>query len=545
MTWQISVDNSYSSAVEDFDWDLPSDYNAAYDLLQKHDDMSRTALVEKVPEGYREFSFAELDDRSDRVANTLAELGVERGDRVAVVLSQQAENPIVHLACWKLGAVSLPLSVLFGPDALEYRLRDADAKVAVVDVDVAETVRAVVDKCPSLDHMFVAPGPGEQTEASRRFSDLEATGSAGFDLAGTSPDAPAVIMYTSGSTGPPKGVLHRHALWAGSCPSFLAANELDVEDSVFYTPADWAWIGALGNAVFPPWHYGQTIVCNKTGSFNPTEAYRVLSECEVTNTFIPPTALRMMRDAEDPLDIDLSLEVIVAGGESLTREIRDWLKCTFPEISVNEIYGQTEANVFISTCQEWFETKAGSIGKVVPGHEATILDFETAEEVPVGQEGEITVAYENDPMVYVEYWTAGENTENARIGRWHRTGDIGYRDEDGYFWFKARKDDVIITSGYRIGPGEVEATLLDHPSVAQVGVIGVPDDSRGERIKAFVQTREGIEGDGELRSDLQEWVREQLAEYEYPRDIEFISEFPQTSSGKLKRKELRERERDR
>lgn len=544
MAWHISVDHSYSSAVEDFEWNLPSDYNAASDLLRKHDDVTQTALVEKMPDRYQEFTFAELDDRSDRVANALAELGVESGDRVAVVLSQQVENPLVHLACWKLGAVSIPLSVLFGPHALEYRLKDADAKVAVVDVDAAETVRDVTDRCPELSHIFVAPGPGERADGERLFSELEDDGETGFEVASTTPDTPAILMYTSGSTGPPKGVLHRHGLWAGTCPSFLAANELDVSESVFYTPADWAWIGALGNVVFPPWHYGQTVVCNKTGSFDPEETYRVFEECDVTNTFVPPTALRMMRDAEDPIDFDLSLDVVVAGGESLTPEIRDWATDVLPDVTVNEIYGQTEANVFVSTCQKWFQRKSGCMGKVVPGHEATVLDPQTEEKLSDGEEGEIAIAYENDPMAYVEYWNDTERTEAARTGRWHRTGDLGYRDEDGYFWFKARKDDVIITSGYRVGPGEVETTLLEHPAVAQVGVIGVSDGSRGERIKAFVQTTRDVEGDGELRSTLRKWVRTRLAEYEYPREIEFVSDFPQTTSGKLKRRELREREGD-
>jgi len=200
--------------------------------------------------------------------------------------------------------------------------------------------------------------------------------------------------------------------------------------------------------------------------------------------------------------------------------------------------------VFVTTCHEWFEPKAGSSGKVVPGHDAAVLDPETGEELPPGEVGEFAIAYEDDPMVYLEYWNAPEQTAGARTGRWHRTGDLGYRDEEGYFWYKSRKDDVIITSGYRVGPGEVETTLLEHPSVAQAGVVGVPDEARGERIKAFVQVGQDAEECDALREDLREWVRDRLAEYEYPREIAFVSEFPTTTSGKLKRRELRNRHRD-
>jgi len=550
MTYRVTLDfDTYEAAREGFAWDVPADYNAAHDLLRKHEDpKGSVALFQAYPDGRREtYTFHDLDVRSNRVAGALRDLGVERGDRVGVVVPQKPANVLTHLACWKLGAVSLPLSVLFGPDALEYRLGDSDAKVAVVDASAREAVDAARGGLPDLEH--VVEVDGEAAGDAHAFEDLPAGQPREFDIVGTDADTPAVIMYTSGSTGPPKGVLHGHGVWLGHCPAFLMYFERDVEDSVLWTPADWAWIGALGDLVFPAWHYGRPVVGYPMGKFDAETAFGIAEEFGVTDTFLPPTAIRMMMKVEEPESAyDLDLEAICSGGEPLTPEILDWAAGTLDDVVVNELYGQTEANLLVTNCRDWFEARAGSMGKPVPGHDVAVVDPETGEEVPTDEVGEIAVRhgggslYDGDPVIFREYWNLPEKTAAARVGEWHLTGDLGYRDSEGYFWFKARDDDVIITAGYRVGPGEVESAVLEHPDVEQVGVVGIPDETRGEIIKAFVQPVADVVGDDALREEIRDLVRENLAKHEYPREIEFMDELPQTTTGKIQRRKLRERE---
>ncbi|MFB6170468.1 MAG: AMP-binding protein [Haloarculaceae archaeon] len=543
MPWQVTLDyDTYDRAREEFEWNLPDDYNAAHDFVRKHEDpKGSVALFQAYPDGRREtWTFHDLDVRSNQVAHALESVGVGRGDRVAVCVPQKPANLLTHLAAWKLGAITMPLSVLFGPDALEYRLRDSGASVAVVDEAVSDPVADVRDACPDLDHVVTVDGG----EGDAAFDEFGADAPRHYDIVDTTPDTPCVLIYTSGSTGPPKGALHTHGVWVGHCPAFYMYFERDLDRSVCWTPADWAWIGALGDLVFPALHYGRPVVGYPMGGFDAETAFDLCEEFAVTDAFLPPTAIRMMMDVADPTEAyDLDLKAICSGGEPLTPEILDWADDALEGVVVNELYGQTEANLLVVNCRDWFEARPGSMGKPVPGHDVAIVDAETGERKASDEVGEIAVRHGDDPIIFEEYWNEPEKTKAARVGDWHLTGDLGRRDEDGYFWFKSRDDDLIMTAGYRVGPGEVESAILEHPDVEQVGVIGVPDETRGEIIKAFVQPVAGVSGSVELREEIQEMVKADLAKYEYPREIEFVSELPQTTTGKIQRRELREQER--
>ena len=544
MSWHVTLPyETYEQARDEFTWDIPEKYDAFWNVVGKHDNPDEwVALYQAYPDGRRRtYTFQDMDDRSAQLAGALTDLGVEFGDRVGIVLPQKPENLVTHLASWRMGAISIPLSVLFGEDGLRYRLKNSGAAAVVVDESVRETVETVRDDCPDLEHVIVVDG--DAGADVHEFDSLIANRSTTYEKADVDGDTPSIIVYTSGSTGDPKGVVHSHRSWVGHCPGYYMYFERDVLDkTVAWTPADWAWLGALADAVFTSWHYGQPIVGYPMDKFDPEVAFELAEEFGVTDTFLPPTAIRMMMDVDDPTEqYDLELDAICSGGESLTSDILVWAQEELEGVAVNEFYGQTEANMLTVNCQDWFEARPGSMGKVPPGREVTILDTETREPVDEGEVGEIAVQYNGpDPIPFIEYWKMPEKTAGHKHGDWHLTGDLGYRDEDGYHWYKSRVDDVIITSGYRVGPQEVEDGVLEHPDVAQVGVIGVPDDTRGNIIKAFVEPRDGVTGTAELKTEIQDLVSDRLAKYEYPREIEFMDGLPQTTTGKIRRTQLRD-----
>lgn len=523
----------YESVIEDFEWDLPETYNAAVDVCDKHVDAAnrdKLAMYWEDADGNKEkYTFWEVKRASNRVANVLTDLGIEKGDRVGIHLDRGIESVAAHLGTYKVGAVAIALSAQFGREGLRYRLDDAGAKVLVTQARHRETVDAVRDGIPSLDSLVVVDGQprdgeigwDEVTEASHE-----------FDVVETTPEDPMQIFYTSGTTGMPKGVVHGHRKLLGET-NFAYYHDFH-EGELYYNTADWAWVTSI-NAWMGPWMYGAPILVYE-GQFDPETVYDLLDRYEVTNFYTVPTGFRMLRefDATPSDTYDLDLRNACTGGEPLPAEIFEWGREEL-DVKINELYGQTES--YATANYPAVETKPGSAGLPLPGYEVAVVD-DDYEELPPGEIGQVALGQDH-PAYFKEYWQKPEATAEVRQNGWHLTGDAGRFDEDGYLWIEGRIDDVIISSGYRIGPYEVESTVEKHDDVGECAVVGVPDEQRGEIVKAFVRTVPETEPSEGLKADIQEFVKAELAAYEYPREIEFVDEFERTVSGKIKRAELK------
>ncbi len=463
-----------------------------------------------------------------------------RGDRVAILLPQRAETALAHFAAWRLGAITVPLFTLFGPDALAYRLADSGARLLLTDAAGAEKIAAIRDRLPELETVLsLAPASGAAALAP-----LLARASDRIETAATRAEDPAILIYTSGTTGPPKGALHAHRVLLGHLPGVQMPHEFFPKPGDrFWTPADWAWIGGLFDVLMPSLHFGVAVVSSPPGRFDPEEAVRLMAEEEVRNVFLPPTAIRLMRQADvDPLRSGVRLRTIGSGGESLGRDVLEWGRARFG-LTINEFYGQTEANLLLSNMAGLLPVREGAMGVAVPGHEVAVLG-DDGRPLPPGEAGIVAVR-RPDPVMFLEYWNRPEATREKFRGDWMLTGDLARCDEDGYFTYLGREDDLITSSGYRIGPGEIEACLARHPAVGLCAVIGVPDPVRGEIVKAFVVPRPGFTPGQALAREIREFVRERLAAHMYPREIAFLDALPLTATGKVRRAELRARERER
>jgi acetyl-CoA synthetase len=521
-----------------FNWSIPEYLNIAHQVCERHQQRAdQVAIYTENTAGHRaSYRFADLKEHSDRLANALRARGVKRGDRVAIVLPQTIETIVAHLAIHKLGAVSLPLAILFGPEALEYRLRDSGACAAIVHASRYDDIRQLQPDLPELQQLIGC----HCGEVDDEFWELLRRAAAGFVMVQTRANDPACLIYTSGTTGPPKGALVAHRAVIGNFTGFeMSQNFFPQTGDVFWTPADWAWTGGLWDALLPALNYGLPIVAFEGGGFDPERVCKLMSDYAVTNAFIPPTALKMLRALPElKAGHDLKLRAIMSAGEQVGEELIHWGREAF-DLTINEMWGQTEFNYLVGNCSAIMAPKPGSMGKPYPGHRVDVIDDE-GNVLSAGEEGELAACCD-DPVMFLGYWNNEEATQVKITANWFRTGDVGYRDEDGFLWFVGRKDDVISSAGYRIGPGEIEDSLLGHPAVLQAAVIGKPDELRGQIVKAFVVLGPGYAASPELAREIQLSVRTRLSAHEYPREVEFIEELPMTTTGKVRRIDLRAR----
>jgi acetyl-CoA synthetase len=536
LAFMLTETTDYAKLYRDFRWDIPARFNIARACCDRHaDGGSRLAMIYVDENGaVQRTSFDEVAEMSRRFANVLKADGLERGDRVAVFLSQSLELPIAHLAAFRSGMVSIPLFALFGEDALEFRLSNSSAKAIVTDAAGWEKLAKIRDRLPDLGNVYLI-GDDAPAGAKRFWSQIEAA-SAEFLTVDTAADDPAMIIYTSGTTGNPKGALHAHRMLLGHLPNIeMCHNFLPQPGDLMWTPADWAWIGGLINALFAGWYHAVPIVGHRARKFEPQAAMQLMADHAVRNVFLPPTALKLMRIAgvKHP---GVRLRSIFTGGESLGGELLDWVRATFG-IDANEVFGQTECNLVVGSNSKLFPIRPGSMGKATPGFDVRIVN-ERGEEQPRGSRGIIGVRQPN-PVTMIEYWKNPDATAKKYAGEFLVTGDLGIQDEDGYFWYVSREDDVITTAGYRVGPSEIEHTLMKHPAVAMSAVVGIPDPVRTESIKAWIVLRPGFAPDDALAREIQEFVKVQLAAHEYPRFVQFTDTLPMTATGKVLRRELR------
>ncbi len=545
----------YDELHAGFRWQVPERFNIAEVCCTRWARKTPDAIAiryQREDGSRRDYSYAELDRAADRLAAALRSLGVGRGDRVAIVMPQRFETAVAHIALYRLGAVAMPLSMLFGPDALEYRINDSGARLALVDETGIDNVLEARPLCPQLATL-VAVGGAEGRGDADWSALLDGAGAAPTPV-DTAADDACVLIYTSGTTGPPKGALLPHRVLIGNLPGFVCSqNWFPQDDAVFWSPADWAWTGGLMDALLPTLYFGREIVAYQ-GRFAPETAFALLETHRVTHSFLFPTALKaMMKAVPEPRSrFDLRLRAIMSAGEAVGDAVFAWCRDRLGVVP-NEMFGQTEINYIVGNCAARWPARAGSMGRPYPGHRVAVID-DDGRECPRGTPGDVALHRRDrhgdpDPVFFLGYWKRDDATAAKFTGdpddSWCRTGDTAVMDEAGYLWYQGRSDDVFKAAGYRIGPSEIENCLVKHPAVANAAVVPKPDAERGALVKAYVVLAPGHLASRALEQELQAHVRGKLAPYEYPKEIEFIDALPMTTTGKVQRRVLRLREEER
>jgi acetyl-CoA synthetase len=533
---------NYEKEASNWRWNIPEYYNIGYDCVDKHAEgknKDKIALLWENEKGdTKKYTFSDMKKLSNKFGNILRDLGFQKGDRFLIRLPNIPAFQISFIGGVKIGAVPIPSSVMFRAHEVEYRINDSGSKAVITTSKYADEVRKIKDKCPTLKHVIIIDNP---LEKERSYKELMDKASDKLVLEKTKKEDMAFFCYTSGTTGNPKGAVHLHRWVIGNDPSVLYWQNAKEDDLIGHT-GDLSWIFPLGNGFLYVWRHGITTFVYD-GRFNPEKWYHFIEKYKITNLASVPTCYRLfvtIKNAENKYNLS-SLKHCISAGEPLNPEvIKEW-KERFG-LDIYDGIGMTEVMVYLSNIAG-MPIKPGSCGRPQPGKICDVVD-KNGNSMPPEKPGMLAV-HKTDPGLFKEYWKKPDKTNQSFKGNWFLTGDVLYKDEEGYFWFSGRDDDLIMAAGYRISPFEVESALVSHPEVLEAAVVASPDTMRGVIVKAYVILNDRNKASEQLVKDLQEHTRMVSAPYKYPREIEFVEELPKTQSGKIKRKILREQEKER